>query len=133
MSVRKDLYKIDVQENLYLLVFHKVLDIGYGTALSVCIHNHEFLKFDCFGDAKGHFHIYDGVRNNTIYFDEKTCKEQINRSCNELNNNIYSYLHLSNNDKIKNFQVDINSLKDKIEIAKSKMIEYEDLYYSSSR
>ena len=55
MSLRKGVYKLDVQENLYLLVFHKVLDIGCGTAVSLYINNHEFLKFDCFGDKKGHF------------------------------------------------------------------------------
>ena len=133
MSLRKDVYKLDVQEILYLLVFHKVLDIGCGTAVSLYVNNHEFLKFDCFGDKKGHFHIYDGVNNDTIYFDEKTCKEQINRSVYELIENITTYLHLSSNNEIKNFQIDMKVFKDKLEIVKNKMIEYEDLYYSSSR
>ena len=133
MSLRKDVYKLDVQEILYLLVFHKVLDIGCGTAVSLYVNNHEFLKFDCFGDKKGHFHIYDGVNNDTIYFDETTCKEQINRSCYELSNNIDSYLCKSYDDKIKNFKVDVDTLRNKLEIVQNKMIEYEDLYYSSSR
>ena len=133
MSLRKDVYKLDVQENLYLLVFHKSLDIGYGTAVSVYVHNHEFLKFDCLGDKKGHYHIYDGVRNDTIYFDETTCKEQIQRARDELSNNIDSYLVLSSNAEIKNFKVDVNTLRNKLEIVQNKMIEYEDLYYSSSR
>jgi len=77
--IRKDLYIINVQKGLYLLVFHKTFNGGIGPALSVYINNYEYLKFDCFGDKKGHFHIYDNRKNETIFFSEKTCEEQINK------------------------------------------------------
>jgi len=46
--IRKDLYIINVQKGLYLLVFHKTFNGGIGPALSVYINNYEYLKFDCF-------------------------------------------------------------------------------------
>ena len=131
--IRKDLYKIDIQENLYLLVFHKVHNGGFGPAVSLYINNFEFLKFDCFGETKGHYHIYDRVKNDTIYFTEQTSKEQINRTANELINNIQFYLQKSCDVNIKNFNVDMDSLTKQIGHVKNKMIEYEDKYYFELR
>jgi hypothetical protein len=133
MSIRKDQYRIDVQENLHLLVFHKSLNIGKGVALSLYINDFEFLKFDCFGVNEGHYHLYDKIKSELIYFDEKTCEEQINKSYNELCNNIDYYLLKSNNNDIKNFTIDIYIFRDKLEIAKNKMLEYENKYYAEFR
>ena len=51
--IRKDICKIDIQDNLYFLVFHKTLTRGFGSSVSLYINNYEFLKFDCFGENKG--------------------------------------------------------------------------------
>jgi len=131
--IRKDILKIDIQDNLYVLVFHKILSSGFGTAVSLYIHEHEFLKFDCFGENKGHYHIYDSVTNNTIYFDEKTCIEQINRSCYELANNINIYLNKSSRNNIREFTIDMPKFTAVIEDIRSKMIEYENTFYATMR
>ena len=45
MTQRRYLYKIEIQQNLYLLVFHVKLNIGVGPSISLYINDFEFLKF----------------------------------------------------------------------------------------
>lgn len=130
--IRKDIYKIDVQDDLYLLVFHKTYNGGFGAAVSLYIYEHEFLKFDCFGENKGHYHIYDKT-NDTIYFTEKTSEEQISCSCYELTNNIFNYLKKSSKTNIVNFTIDMVKFVNCVEVVKTKMLEYERKFYSSLR
>jgi len=130
--MRKNIYKVDIQDNLYFLVFHKTLQKGFGSSVSLCINNYEFLKFDCFGENKGHYHIYDGKKNEEIYFNEKTCEEQINHSC-DLIKNINQFLNKSSRIDIKNFVIDINKINEKIDTIKNKMLEYEYNFYSKLR
>ena len=130
--IRKDIYKINIQDNLYFLVFHKKLPKGFGSSVSLYINDTEYLKFDCFGEKKGHYHIYDNVKNEEIYFSEKTCEEQINRSC-ELINNINVFLNQSSRIDIKNFNIDMNKFVSKIDDIKNKMLEYEYKFYSLLR
>jgi len=126
--IRKDIYKIDIQNNLYFLVFHKTVNDGFGSAVSLYVNNYEFLKFDCFGENKGHYHIYDIKKNEVIYFTEKTCIEQINQTVYLLINNIKKLLNKSNL-KIIKWKEYIN----KIDIIKNKMLEYEQTHYSLLR
>ena len=126
-NLRKDLYKIDIEDNVYFLVFHKSLSFGFGPSLSLYINNKEILKFDCFGDKKGHYHINNSER---IFFIENTCLEQINKIIYELSNNLNYYLNQINN---KNFNLNINIFMEKLLEAKNKMIEYENKYYSMKR
>jgi hypothetical protein len=128
---RKDIYKVDIQPNLYFLVFHKTLPKGSGPAVSLYINNYEFLKFDCFGEKKGHYHIYD-AGNEEIYFSEKTCDEQIQKIC-ELLTNINFILQKSNKRDIKNIIIDMNTFIPKINEVKIKMLEYENKFYSALR
>jgi hypothetical protein len=129
---RNDIYKVTVQDNLYFLVFHKNLPVGFGSAVSLYINNFEFLKFDCFGENKGHYHIYDNKLNETIYFTEKTPQEQINRTC-ELISNINLFLIKSNKNYIKNFKIDMNIFLNKIDLIKNKLLEFELNFYSLLR
>ncbi len=125
--VRKDLYKINLHDNSYLLVFHKTYNEGFGPAFSLYIGNKEFMKFDCYGENKGHYHIYN-KNSQLIYFNEKTCEEQIDKSIDELLNNVNTYIKLSSDKKIKNFNINIEILKSKTDELKNKMLEYEKFY-----
>ena len=129
--MRKDIYKVHIQDNLYFLVFHKTLIKGLGSAVSLYINDYEYLKFDCFGENKGHYHIYNNI-NEEIYFTEKTCEEQINKTCNLLTN-INVFLSKSNRKDIKYFKIDMDNFINKIDIIMNKMLEYEYKYYSPSR
>ena len=104
MTVRKDVLKIEIQENAYMLVYHKNLDIGFGPALGLYLYDIEYLKFDFFGEEKGHYHIFNKKRDVRIYFKERTVLEQINKVAHELTNNIQTYLEGSKNKKILEFQ-----------------------------
>ena len=130
--IRKDIHKVDIQDNLYFLVFHKSLHKGFGSAVSVYINNYEFLKFDCFGDKKGHYHIFNDKKNEEKYFTEKTCEEQINRTC-EFILNINTFLNTSNRKDIKNLIIDMSNFVNKLDEIKTKMLEYEYKFYSSLR
>ena len=129
---RNDIYKVTIQDNLYFLVFHKNLSIGFGSAVSLYINDFEFLKFDCFGENKGHYHIYDNKSNEIIYFTEKTPQEQINSTC-KLISNINLFLIKSNKNYIKNFNIDMNIFLNKIDLIKNKLLEFELNFYSFLR
>jgi len=133
MSVRKDVVKIDIQENAYLLVYHKSLDIGMGPTIGLYLFNTEFLKFDCFGIVKGHYHIFNKKNNDRLYFTEPTVSEQIDKSISELTNNITEYLETSPIKKIRNFIFDKDILISKLAEAKQLMVQYENNFYATIR
>lgn len=133
MALRKDVVKIDIQENAYVLVYHKFLDIGSGSSIGLYLYNKEYLKFDCFGKNKGHYHVNNKKNDDRIYFTEQTAKEQIEKTINELTTNINSYLVMSSNIKIKEFVFDYNLLKSKLTEAKQILMGYEDKFYAAMR
>jgi hypothetical protein len=133
MSVRKDLVKIDIQANAYFLVYHKSLDIGMGPTIGLYLFNTEFLKFDCFGILKGHYHIFNKKNNDRLYFTEATVVEQIDKSISELTNNISKYLETSPNRSIRNFVFDKHTLISKLAEAKHIMAQYENNFYATIR
>jgi hypothetical protein len=133
MALRKDVVKIDIQANAYVLVYHKFLDIGSGSSIGLYLYNKEFLKFDCFGSRKGHYHVFNKKTDKRIYFTEQTAKEQIEKTIHELTNNINSYLVTSPNIKIKKFVFDTNLLKLKLAEAKQILMNYEDKFYAAMR
>ena len=131
--VRKNIRKIKLKSNCYLLVFHKSLDKGCGSAVSLYIHDIEFLKFDCFGHEKGHYHVFSP--NKIYYFKEKTCSKQIKKTTFELTHNLQHYLSKSNNKLIKLFK--INPMNTRIHLKFMKMMrvmeKYEIKYYKDMR
>jgi hypothetical protein len=131
-TIRKDIYKVEIQDNLYFLVYHKSLDTGFGPSVSIYINSYEFLKFDCFGENKGHYHIYNNTTNEETYFTEKTCEEQINKTY-ELIKNIDVFLDKSNRIDIQNFKINMNKFLNKIDDIRNKMLEYEYKFYSLLR
>jgi hypothetical protein len=133
MSLRLDVVKIDIQENAYLLVYHKFLEIGSGVSIGLYLYNTEFLKFDCFGKSKGHYHIFNKKNKDRMYFTEPTATEQIDKTTSELSNNIAKYLVTSPEKKIRDFVFDKPLLLSKIAEAKQIMIEYENIFYAAIR
>ena len=133
MTVRKDVLKIEIQENAYMLVYHKNLDIGFGPALGLYLYDIEYLKFDFFGEEKGHYHIFNKKRDVRIYFKERTVLEQINKVAHELTNNIQTYLEGSKNKKILEFQFETDVFRSKILAAVEILLDYENKHYSFLR
>lgn len=133
MSIRKDVLKIDIQENAYFLVYHKNIDIGFGPTVGLYLYNIEYLKFDCFGQDHGHYHVFNKKTDVRIYFTEKTVLEQINKVKGGLMNTIQSYLQASKNKAIREFHFDMDIFRSKVLIAIEKMLEYEQTHYASLR
>ena len=121
--VRKNIRKIKLKSNCYLLVFHKSLDKGCGSAVSLYIHDNE----------KGHYHVFSP--NKIYYFKEKTCSKQIKKTTFELTHNLQHYLSKSNNKLIKLFK--INPMNTRIHLKFMKMMrvmeKYEIKYYKDMR
>jgi len=133
MSIRKDEFKIFIQDNIYLLVFHKIHNEGKGSAVSLYIDDFEFIKFDCFGNTLGHYHIFYKTYNDMIYFTEKTAYDQIDKTGFELLNNINYYIQKSDIPSIKKLDTKIKINESLINLMIQKMKTYEDQYYKDSR
>jgi hypothetical protein len=111
--IRKDLQIIPIEENLKLLVYWKVLEIGKGPAVILQAFDKEILKFDCFGKSKGHFHIaphYDF----RIFFFEESVPEQISRTLSELRLNGLRYLKMQADPRISSIYPDPQKYLDAI-------------------
>lgn len=129
--LRKDVVRYAVQEGVYLEVFWKVLEIGRGPAVSLFVHGDEVLKFDCFGQGKGHFHVSErpwrGPEPPTayrVYLPEKTVEAQIERAVFELRSNAVYYLQRNHDPRIRRCQIDPQRLEAAIERARVQMLEY---------
>lgn len=97
---RMDLSEIPICDNLSFLVYWKILYIGKGPAVVLKAFDKEILKFDCFGEMDGHYHIAPDY-NSRIYFTEKTALEQIERTVSELRINGRRYLGLQEDSNIR--------------------------------
>ncbi|WP_157963252.1 hypothetical protein [Algoriphagus litoralis] len=114
---RMDLKEIVICDNLSFLVYWKILAIGKGPAVILKAYNKEILKFDCFGEKDGHYHVAPNY-GSRIYFLEKTVMEQVDRTVAELKINGLKYLSLQKEPEIRNLKpshFDYNSAVDSVE------------------
>lgn len=98
-----DLREFPICEQLSFLVYWKVLSVGKGPAVILKAFDQEILKFDCFGEKDGHYHIapqYDF----RIYFWEKSVEDQIERTIQELQTNGLRYLKNQADPKVNSIQ-----------------------------
>lgn len=97
---RMDLKELAICDNLSFLVYWKILEIGKGPAVILKAFDKEILKFDCFGEKDGHYHIAPNY-DFRIYFLEKTVSDQVKRTVAELKINGLKYLSLQKDPKIR--------------------------------
>ena len=92
---RKDCNVIKTQDGVEIHVFWKQVGAGSGPSCSVFVMGHELIKFDCFGEPDGHYHIAlpsrAGSTCNTLRFDVTTVEQQIDRAVFELTHNLVYY------------------------------------------
>ena len=123
---RIDPFTIPIQEHLYALVFFKSLSTGTGVSVSIYIHGTEFLKYDCQGIERGHYHIYDRGRDTKLFFMVGTDRtEQIDISINDISTNITRYIRSCHDENIRSFQIHPTRLEEALVIIKTKMVEYQ--------
>lgn len=122
---RRDVCRIDIQEGVYLLVYWKLLKIGKGPAVNLNVFEEEVLKFDCFGEGDGHYHVQiNGASNLRIYFIEESALRQIERTSFELKRNLKSFLKMNSKRMIRTTKVDQEKLELAVDRMKKKMYKF---------
>lgn len=120
---RNDVVKFPIQEEVFFLVYWKVLKIGKGPAVTLNIFGNEVLKFDCFGKGKGHFHI-DPFRKLRIYFVENSAKDQVKRVKTELLLNAQRYIENHSNAKINSVRLNLSLFQKSVDLVEKTMLTY---------
>jgi hypothetical protein len=114
-KTRKDIVILPLGQNANLEVYWREDNLGIGPAASVYIYNREVLRFDCFGEEEGHFHIstpYKGsISSDRIYYTEKNVEDQIDRTFFEIKTNIFSYVKMHPSKRIRKVYLDKNALE----------------------
>ena len=107
----------------------------FGPAAIIVIHGSEILKFDCYGDLNAHYHIATpyprGIRNGfhgRLWWQEKTVKEQLDRTVFELIYNLKSYLATHPRRKVRNTIIDSERLASVCHQLKMRMLQDEERY-----
>jgi hypothetical protein len=124
---RRDLVRYRIMENADLVVYWKVLKIGKGPAAALYVFGREVLRFDCFGE-NGHFHArLDEAEKGRVdrrFFNERTVPEQIERSSKELTCNLHCYMAASKDPRIRDVEINRESLENAAFWMKARMNEY---------
>lgn len=88
---------------------------GTGPCLSVYCYGFEVLRFDCFGEGTGHFHITAFMpwksRARRLLFSEQTVEAQIERALFELRHNMETYLRLNPRWRVRRMRVDPGAME----------------------
>lgn len=107
---RKDCNVIETQDGVEVHVFWKQVSTGSGPSSSVYVLGHELIKFDCFGEPDGHYHIAlpsrAGSTCNKLRFDVVTVEQQIDRAVFELANNLVYYCERCVQPAVRDFRID---------------------------
>ena len=114
--LRRDVQSVVCQDDLEFDVYWKDTgEVGMGPTVAVYVYEIEFLRFDCFGANKGHFHIFAGQETDSpggerIWWREETRTQQIDRTLWELEFNLQNFLNLANDISIRRFKIDREAL-----------------------
>jgi hypothetical protein len=110
----KDCNVLKVHGGVEIHVFWKQVDAGSGPSCSVFVLGHELMKFDCFGEPYGHFHIALSARAgstcNILRFDVATVEQQIDRAVFELANNLVYYCERCVHPAVRAFSMDQSAI-----------------------
>ena len=121
-----------VQDHAYLAVYWKDLPIGKGPCVSLYVQDKEILKFDCFGEDRGHYHTNINQPSlvpkgeERLYFSERTIEDQVTRSIFEIERNAVYHLQRNHDPRVTFFKLDPFRLEAACREAKAKMLEYID-------
>ena len=119
-----------IQDHAYLAVYWKDLAIGKGPCASLYVYDKEILKFDCFGENRGHYHTHMNQPSlvpkgeERLYFLERTIEDQVTRSIFEIQTNATYHLQRNFDPRITFFKLDRTRLEIACREAKAKMLEY---------
>ena len=111
---RNHVVRYEVQPDVHVDVFWKAMPKWKGPGMSLFIYGEEVLRFDCFGNANGHYHVDFhapwATINNKLFFFESAVESQIERTLYELKTNLGFYLQRNPNRKVRNIEIDQEKL-----------------------
>ena len=125
-----DVVLYPVQDHAYLAVYWKDLPIGKGPCISLYVYDKEILKFDCFGEDRGHYHTNVNQPSlaprgeERLYFSERTIEDQVARSIFEIRRNAAYHLQRNFDPHVTFFKLDRPRLEAALGQAAAKMLEY---------
>jgi hypothetical protein len=127
-EMRRDVEWIPVQPDVDLKVYWKVLPIGKGPAVSLYVFEFQILRFDCFGAADGHFHLFLGWPSPTsedrIWFPEPNATAQVERTMFELTKNVTYYLQRHNDERVRRLRLESEVWSAACTRARDKMLHF---------
>ena len=109
-SRQQDLSVFEIQEGVELRVYWAVRVSGKGPVMDVSVLDERILRFDCFGEGLGHYHMNLGkafaTKHNRLFFRERSIEEQIDRSLFEVRTNLPYYLERHDAVRIRRMIID---------------------------
>lgn len=129
-----DFGHFQVQDGLDIYTGWKVVNLGKGPAMTLELNGQEYMRFDCLGKDKGHFHVRLSRPKlepgqpaiNRLFFFEKSVRAQVGRSVFEIRKNLGYYLQRHPDAAVRVMNVDRPSLVSACRSAREKMLEYLD-------
>ena len=113
-SGRTHVARYEVQQDVHVDIYWKAIPRWTGPSVSFYVYGAEVLRFDCFGQVNGHYHVDFhspwATQNNKLYFYERTLESQIERTLYELKTNLGFYLQRNPNRKVRNIEIDQEKL-----------------------
>jgi hypothetical protein len=126
--IRKDVVDFQIDENVGLEVYWKVLNVAEGPSVIFHALGYEILRFDTYINGQGHCHIQliecKPKCKERLFLPETTVEEQIERAIFELEKNLYYWLQRHPDRQIQLLKIDQTRLKIATEKAREKMLEY---------
>ncbi|OGW84547.1 MAG: hypothetical protein A3C35_04205 [Omnitrophica bacterium RIFCSPHIGHO2_02_FULL_46_11] len=119
-----------VQDHAYIAAYWKDQSNGKGPAVSLYVCNKEVMKFDCFGEGKGHYHININQPplvprgEERIQLMERTREEQVKRAIFEIQKNASYFLQRNFDPRVTFFKLDKSKLETACGQAQAKLLEY---------
>ena len=126
----QDLVRYDLGDGVFLAAYWKVTSEGRGPCSSLYVGENEVLRFDCFGERKGHYHthLYEwDVQESPkwrIYFLKKLIEEQVEGAAREIKTNSVRYLTESRHKKIRLVHIDPKRLEEAVNQMRDQMLVY---------
>ena len=121
-----DLELVPIQTNSYFAVCFKRYGTDVGPGVSLYIFENEVLRFDCFGNGRGHYHSLPCLSpypsKDRINFKAETIEAQIDQTAEEIINNYPKHLSKHFRGRIRDFRFSQTQLETAVAVVCGKML-----------
>lgn len=121
----EDVELIAIQPDGYLAVYFKRYGADVGPGVSLYVLQNEILRFDCFGDDRGHYHSLPCLSaipsSEQINFTGRSIDAQIDEASTEIHDNYAAHLTNHFRRRIREFRFDKTCLDKAVADARNRM------------